>query len=111
MSDYTYITPDPDGFFAGLIAKLSRDSHSQIVSLIRRGNCNIITSQQFSNRRWDCFWTEIEIRLPVSIYQSEQMDVLEENKELIRKAADEIMPGNAGYDVMSISFLPDLEIQ
>jgi len=110
MTDFTYLEPDNNLFFKALLSALKTQGHTDIEQNLAYATCSINTTQSFSRRRWNAFATFLEIALPLSIYNSESLELLESKKDIIRTIADEIMPSKAGFDIMDVKFLPSLEV-
>lgn len=109
MGEFTYEPPDFKLFFKALLVRMKVNGLREIAELLEGGSCEIAHSGQFSYKRWNAFKTEIILRIPIEKYEEVLNKITPEIEQKIVTIADEIMPKNAGLDVMKVSFVPSLE--
>jgi hypothetical protein len=112
MSDFTYETPNEEGFMKALLAKLKVEGFEEIAETLKGSKCEIVHNQQFAypSGRWNAFRAEIIIRIPVSEYELAVKKVTGEIRNKIISIADDLMPKEAGLDVLSMSLSPCIEV-
>jgi len=109
MSEFTYEPPNSKLFFKALLVRMKIEGLKEITELLKGGLCEIVHHGQFSYKRWNAFRTKIIIRIPIEKYEEALNKITPDIKQKIVTVADEIMPPNAGLDVMEIALAPSLE--
>jgi len=109
VNGFTYEPPDFNSFFKALLVRMKADGLKEIAELLEGGSCEIVHYGQFSRKRWNAYRTEIILRVPIEKYEEVLSKITPKIKQKIVTMADEIMPKNAGLDVMEISLTPSLE--
>jgi len=112
MSDFTYETPNEEGFMNALLVQLKVEGFEDIAETLKGSKCEIAHNQQFAypSGRWNAFRAEIIIRVPVSKYELVVKKVTDEIRNKIASIADNLMPKKAGLDVLSMSLSPCIEV-
>jgi len=109
MNEFTYEPPDYRLFFKALLVRMKVEGLKEIAELLEGGSCEIVHYGQFSYKRWNAYRTKIVLRSPIEKYEEVLNKITSDIKEKIITIADEIMPPNAGLDVMEVSLSPSLE--
>jgi hypothetical protein len=108
MSDFTYEIPDERKFFAAIqqiLSKSTKEMETQIADKLRNGRCSIVSSSQFSQKRWDAFSTSVHFYVSV-----DNLDFFDkETLRILLTVSDRIMPKVAGYDIQNVEVAPILE--
>ncbi len=78
-----------------------------IASILEGSKCKIISSGQFSRRRWNGIWADILFEVPFNKLEL----VTDEIKEKLVKYCDELMPYEEDFDVRAVIFKPCLDIE
>lgn len=99
---FTYLKPNDQAFLDILIEYLKVENAREIVDLLKGAKCWIQTSSTFSRKRWNAYWTTIHFHIPVHKLNL----VNEDTKQRLVVACNEIMPPEAGFDVMDVEFSP-----
>lgn len=102
---YTYEKPDSEDYLRTLIKYLEVKGEKQIADLLRGSRCVINETSTFSRKRWDAFWTTVYFYVSLS----ELEKVTPEITGGLLEACAQIMPIDAGLDVMHVEFLPLIE--
>lgn len=108
MADFTYEIPDERRFFTAIQQILSKSNivmESLIADKLRNGKCSIVSSSQFSQKRWDAFSTSVHFYVPIDnlgVFDKEAIKIL-------LKVCDKVMPKEAGYDIQSVEIAPILD--
>lgn len=104
MSDFTYQKPNENNYFEAIV-KVLESRNVELASKIRNGKCTISDSSSFSQKRWNAYYTEVYINIPV-----EQIDnITDDDKRILLEVCDMIMPKDLGYDVLNIEVTPLLD--
>lgn len=95
-----------------LIVQLKVEGFKDIARILKGSSCEIVNTQQFAypQGRWDAFWARIILRIPVNNYELAFKKITEEIKTKIRSVANNLMPKEAGLDVLSIDLSPSIEV-
>ncbi|MEK4294049.1 Swt1 family HEPN domain-containing protein [Paenibacillus sp. FSL R5-0914] len=103
---FTYEKPDEEVFFSTLMKYLEKTKEDKLVKLLKGGKCSIRSDREFSGQRWNAKWTEVAFYILI-----DNLDLVDKelNKKLI-SVCHRLIPAEAGFDVMSVDFLPNLEI-
>lgn len=114
MSEFTYEIPSEEGILRALLAQLKVEGLKDIAEILEGSKCEISHNQQFAMKRgggrWNAFWTQVIIRVPVSKYESAMKKVTDEIKSKIVSIVNDLIPRNAGLDVMSMKLSPSIEV-
>ena len=102
--DYTYIKPDDQRFIEGLLKLLATRREVELFRILQGCRCSICPSNRFSGKRWNAKRTEVIFYLPTDRFEI----VREDLKHRLIELCDTIMPKQAGFDVMSVQFSPDI---
>jgi hypothetical protein len=105
MSGFTYQKPDEQAYLNALVKFLAYKHEKELADLMQGAKCVISHSNTFSRKRWDAYWTTIYFYVPVSRLES----ITQEKIDKLVQICDEIMPKEAGLDVMHVEFSPLLE--
>lgn len=104
-SEYTYKKPDDQTFHKTLVGYLEYKGEKLLAKLLTGAKCNIVTTSSFSHKRWNTYRASVRFYVPVA-----------KLKKLPRKASEklipfcqEVMPAEAGYEVMGVEFSPLLQ--
>ena len=108
MTEFTYETPDREGFLRALLVQLKVEGMTDIADILRGSKCEIVHHQQFSRKRWNAYSTEIIFHVPVDKYELAIKEITDEIREGIVGTADNLMPKEAGLDVMSVGLVPSI---
>jgi hypothetical protein len=107
MVDFTYKAPNENNYLNALIKYLKHHKEDELASILENSKCKILDSSSFSKRRWNGMWTEIIFEVPFN-----KLDrVTDEIKNKLIKYCNEIMPQDVGFDVMSVDFKHNLDIE
>ncbi|OAB35037.1 hypothetical protein PMSM_10640 [Paenibacillus macquariensis subsp. macquariensis] len=103
---FTYEHPNEEIYFSTLMKYLEKTNEEKIVRLLKGGKCSFRTVGDYSRERWNAYWMQM-----VFYVQIDNLDLvnLDTNKKLI-SICHRLLPAEAGYDVMSVDFLPSLEV-
>jgi len=106
---YTYEIPDERGFMRALLLQMKVEGLSEIVGTLDESKCEIVHYGQYSRKRWNAVWTNIIFRVPLDKYEDAMEKITAEIKQRIISIANNLMPQNAGLDVMDVSLSPSIE--
>lgn len=102
---YTYEKPDDRAFHKTLVAYLEYKGEKPLAKLLSGAKCTIVTTSSFSYKRWNTYRAGVRFYVPVT-----------KLKKLPRRASQklipfcqEVMPAEAGYEIMEVEFSPLLE--
>lgn len=112
MSNFTYELPDEVMFFQAILSVLKNDmnySANNAYDIFKGGHCEISASSSYSQKRWDAMYTSVNFYIPQDMY-SKNANVIQSIKSSLRKVCEEVMPPNAGYDVMEMHISPSLKV-
>ena len=99
---FTYEKPDEKAFLRTLIKYLRFKGEAAIADLIQGSECQIETSSSYSYQRWNALWTRVVFYVPV-----EKLDrVNDEIKGKLSGFCDDVIPANAGFDIIKVDFAP-----
>lgn len=102
---FTYVLPNETVFFNNLLQYLKKKGENQIYELLKDATCILSSRGSFSNKRWDCQYTEVYFY--VNVENLHRFDDFIKAK--ILKECDILMPKDRGYDIMNIEISPKLE--
>jgi hypothetical protein len=108
MSDFTYTHPDEGKFFKGILQLLQKRNLVEYIKILKNAKCEFDVSSSFSHVRWNGMYTTVVFRLPMDDFELLNLEDQEFKTPLIRICND-LMPPNAGLDVLNIEFCPSLE--
>lgn len=108
MSDFSYTHPDEGKFFKGILQLLQKRNLVEFIRILKNAKCEFDVSSSFSHVRWNGMYTTVVFRLPMDDFELINLDDQEFKTPLIRICND-LMPPNAGLDVLNIEFCPSLE--
>lgn len=103
--EFTYECPNNRSFLKTLIRYLNVKGEVAIADLLKGADCSIEPTSQFSHRRWNGFYTQVNFRISVE----KMSQVTEEIKKKLATYCDEVIPPEVGYDIGSVYFSPQLE--
>lgn len=112
MSNFTYELPDEVMFFQAILSVLKNDrnySANNAYDIFKDGYCEISASSSYSQKRWNAMYTSVNFYIPQDKY-GKNANVIQSLKSSLKKVCEEVMPPNAGYDVMEIHISPSLKI-
>jgi hypothetical protein len=109
MTDkFTHTPPPEDQYFRAILAVLKKKGFGKLRDQLAGGHCTIHMGDSASYKRWDATYTTVIFHLPLDEFDrfdSEDYQV----KQTLIQVCGEIMPPEAGLDVMEIKFAPVLE--
>ncbi len=108
--DFTYTPPNEAQYFKAILLTLKKKGYTKLSDLLKNARCSIYVSSSFSRRRWNATYTTITFQLPMDNY--EKLDLEDEgsfDREALISICNDIMPPEAGLDVMHVEFSPLLE--
>lgn len=112
-NDFPYEIPDEKAFMIALIVQLKAEDFENIGEILEGSKCEISRhNRRFIlpiDGKWNIFWIEIMIRIPVEKYEFFSKMLTAEIKEVISKIASNLIPKKAGFDVRSVNFTPSIE--
>lgn len=108
MSDFSYTPPDEQKFLKGILQLLQKRNLNEYVNILKNAKCEFDVSSSFSHVRWNGLYTTVVFRLPIDDFELVHLDDQEYKTPLIRVCSD-LMPPNAGLDVLNVEFSPSLE--
>jgi hypothetical protein len=85
---------------------LEKTGEEKIVKLLKGGKCSFRSDGQYSRDRWNAYWMQVVFYVQIDNLDMVNLNI---NKTLI-SICDRLFPPEAGYDVMSVDFLPSLEV-
>ena len=101
-NDFTYEKPDEKAFLGTLIKYLRFKGETEIAGLTQGSQCQIETSSSYSYQRWDALWTRVVFYVPVEKLEK----VNDEIKVRLVGFCNDVIPANAGLDIMKVEFAP-----
>lgn len=110
MAEFTYIIPNEKAFLNAVIQMLPIRGLEDLTSVFQNAQCEIRVSPSFSHVRWNAYYTTVDFRVPIAKYYL--TDLQDENLlNTITAICDELMPKNAGYDVMEVTISPLINLE
>jgi len=106
--DWTYKIPNEDMYLKALLILLKRKGLEDISNLLKDSTCKIIQSSNFSRVRWNAYATTVYFYLPLDKWDLRHNDIMFHKDEII-SICNELMPKEAGLDVLNIEISPSLE--
>lgn len=108
---YSYDLPNVENYLKAvkalaLTGSFSFAYESKLNEFFSRVKCNLIDTGKYSNKRWDTIGLKIEFIVPLDSIGNFTTDSIFKN--IIDRACEKALPGNAGYDIIDISVCPDL---
>lgn len=110
MAEFTYEYPNNEEFYSVIkaIVKSQYSHDSDLCELIDAGYCEFYGTTNYSQKRWDAFYAEVHFYIPISIYSKHNSVKLDIIKSTLLDICKQIMPPEAGYDIMKVTISPDL---
>ena len=108
MSDFSYTPPDEGKFFKGVLQLLQKRNLVEYINILKNAKCEFDVSSSFSHVRWNGMYTTVVFRIPMDEFELINLDDQEFKSPLIKICSD-LMPPNAGLDVLNVEFSPSLE--
>ena len=113
MSGFTYELPNTEEFYTGIraIVKSQYSRDQDLCELVSAGYCDFYGTTNYSQKRWDAFYAEVHIFVPMSIFakhNSLKMDIM---KDSLLEICKQLMPPEAGYDIMKVTVSPILSTE
>jgi len=108
MSDFSYTPPDEGKFFKGVLQLLQKRNLVEHIKILRNAKCEFDVSSSFSHVRWNGMYTTVVFRLPMNDFELLNLEDQGLKTPLIKICSD-LMPPNAGLDVLNVEFCPSLE--
>lgn len=108
MSDFTYELPDERRFFLAVEQLLSSNKSTgdaEISHLIHGGSCEFHTTNSFSRKRWDAYYSEVHFYLSIDGISK----IADWHKIRLKEICQLIMPKKSGFDICEVDFAPLLE--
>lgn len=84
---------------------MEHKGEQELAELLKDAKCVISETSTFSRKRWDAVWTAIYFYVPLS----ELKKVNSKFTDKLVEFCDQLMPKEAGLDVMHVEFLPLIE--
>lgn len=106
MSVFSYELPDPGMFLSTLRRYLAGLGENEIAGLLKDCTCNMSTTGFYSGQGNDHHDCTIFLRVRLELL----MRFTDKIKLKLIEAADQIMPGDAGFDVTELVISPHLDI-
>ena len=108
-SDFSYTPPDAGQYFKAVLRSLKKKEHTDLYDLLKNAQCSFSMSNSFSRKRWNAMYTTVVFRLPMSDF--DKIGIEEDNlsRETLVKICDNLMPPEAGLDIMHVEFSPQFE--
>ena len=105
MTDFTYECPNNENLYSVISAVVkSQHSHdNDLCKLVDAGRCEFYDTTTFSYKRWDAFYAEVHFYIPESIYSKYSSFKYETMKNTLLNVCKQIMPPEAGYDIMKVT--------
>lgn len=109
---FTYELPDIKAFYNTMkvVALTNLQSHQlerhKLQRLLDMGQCEIIDTENYSGKRWDALGAIVNIIIPPNAYAEFADDML--LKSILLKACRQVMPANAGFDILEVTISPQL---
>lgn len=109
MAEFTYIIPNEREFLKAVVLMLPIRGLGHLSSIFQNAKCEINPTGSYSRVRWNAYYTTVNFRLPIDDYQSVD---LQDNKliTVLVGICNELMPTNAGYDVMEVEISPYIDL-
>lgn len=108
MADFSYEVPDEKKFFAAvrqILSKSTVDTERAIADKLANAKCTIVTTSHFSGERWNAYYTSVHFYVSV-----DTLDYFEkEQKKILLRICDRVMPKDAGFDIQNIEVSPLLD--
>ncbi len=111
MSDFTYEIPDSAKYMMVLIAYLKREGEDKLVELLSSAKCSISNTGRFSERRWNANGAVVIFHVPASKYDKLDDYISKDVMPTIIGCCDNVIPKDAGLDVVKVDFVPDFDIE
>lgn len=108
MSDFSYTHPDEGKFLKGVLQLLQKRNLVEYLKILKSAKCEFDISSSFSHVRWNGMYTTVVFRLPMDDFELLNLEDQGFKTPLIRICSD-LMPPNAGLDVLNVEFSPSLE--
>ena len=110
MSEFTYEYPNNEEFYSGIRAVVkSQYSHdTDLCDLVDSGYCDFYSTTSFSQKRWNAFYAEVHFFVPITVYSKHNTIKFETMKYALLDVCKQIMPPDAGYDIMKVTISPIL---
>lgn len=110
MAEFTYEYPNNEDFYSVIKAIVeSQYSHdNDLCELVDAGYCEFYGTTNYSQKRWDAFYAEVHFYIPISIYSKHNYVKLDIINSTLLDICKQIMPPEAGYDIMKVTISPDL---
>lgn len=106
--DYTYTPPDESLYFKAILTTLNKRGYSRLHNQLKNARCSIRVSSSFSRKRWNATYTTIVFQMPLEEF--DKFDTGDEkSKQVLISICDDLMPPEAGLDVMDVEFSLALE--
>lgn len=110
MSEFTYIIPNEKAFMNAVMQMLPIRGLESLTDVFLNAKCEIRVSPAFSRARWNAYYTTIDFRVPIAKYQLIDLQNGKLHDSLL-VICDDLMPKNAGYDVMEVTISPLIELE
>ena len=105
MSEFTYEVPDEKQFMSTVLLVLKKKS-TKLYQMLRSATCSINATSDFSRDRWNAMYTTVYFKVPPSEF--EDIDLTRQDRQLLAEICDQVMPTEAGLDVMDVDVSPQL---
>src|SRR5690242_15578743 len=102
--DFTYEAPKASEFFSALLVLLKAKGETALLPLLSGATCEIDVSSTFSKQRWNAYWTVVRFSIAADRFGL----VTPEIEGQLRSYCDQLMPAQAGLDVMKVLFTPQI---
>lgn len=104
MSDeFTYAPPDEGAYLKGILVVLKK-GHADLYALLKDAKCAISASGTYSRIRWNGMKTTVTFQIPMQ--QFEAADPNEEKTRVLLRICNQVMPQEAGLDVVDVQLSP-----
>ena len=108
--NFTYALPNEAQYFKAVLLTLKKKGHTELYNLLKNARCSISASSSFSRRRWDAMYTTVTFQLPMDDFDKLNLEDIERlDRNVLIGICDDIMPLDAGLDIMHVEFSPLLE--
>ena len=108
MPNFSYTPPDEGRFLKAVLHLLQKRGLLDHLRLLKNAKCEFDVSSSFSHVRWDGMSTNVIFRLPMDDY--EKLDLEDQGfKNPLLRICNDLMPPDAGLDILNIDFNPSLE--
>ena len=110
MAEFTYEYPNNEDFYFAIkaIVKSQYSHDNNLCEVVNAGYCEFYGTTDFSQRRWNAYSAEVHFFIPISIYSKHNSTMYELMKITLLDICKQIMPPEAGYDIMKVTISPDL---